>query len=233
MACVSARDPLGRTCQQRPMTKTSPSPGSPVVWGGGARAAPARSGRASRRDGDGHAAMVHHQRRAVGASSGRLQPAWVVKTPTSRAERTFTPAGATSVGAPEGIRTPNLLIRRKPGFRPSGASSADTSVTCGNVPPLRAKSSRWTSQCRRVRDGSYRFPTDSLATAPDWPANSGPDALHSTWVPAEDRRHRLCPTSAQLDAPARDGETIGTSPKVGCCARLCGGAGRVWPPGGA
>ena len=34
-------------------------------------------------------------------------------------------------------------------------------MTCGNVRPLGAKSSSWSSRCRRVRNGSYRFPSDS------------------------------------------------------------------------
>ena len=71
----------------------------------------------------------------------------------------FRRSGTTSVGAPEGIRTPNLLIRRDPGFGQVVASGADTSVTCDNVQPLRVESSRWSSRCRRVRRGSYRSPT--------------------------------------------------------------------------
>ena len=48
-----------------------------------------------------------------------------------------------------------------PDFVQVVSSCADASVTCGNIPPVGAKSSRWSSRCRRVRNGSYRFPTES------------------------------------------------------------------------
>ena len=48
---------------------------------------------------------------------------------------------------------PNLLIRRKPDFVQVVPSGVYTS-------------SRWSSRCRGVRDGSYIFPTDSLPHRP-------------------------------------------------------------------